>query len=129
MYGEFLKWHISQLAAPIEVLFIASLLGFGRLDNDIIFCRGVIISEVIKEIATTNSKCPYYSYIIAGSFGVIAFIHQNLPNFPHQTLEASYTYVARTSLTSYINTTFTHKSLLTKFQQTNYRFLLHLEIF
>ena len=35
MYGKFLKWHISQLVAPIEVLFVASPLGFGGLHDDI----------------------------------------------------------------------------------------------
>ena len=37
MYGEFLKWHISQLVAPIEALFAASPLGFGGLHDDINF--------------------------------------------------------------------------------------------
>ena len=35
MYGESLKWHISQLVAPIEVRFVASPLGFGKLHDDI----------------------------------------------------------------------------------------------
>ena len=37
MYGEFLKWHISQLVAPIEALFVASPPAFGGLHNDIKF--------------------------------------------------------------------------------------------
>ena len=61
MYGEFLKWHVSHLVAPIEVLFVASPLGFGRLHDDINFCREAILLEVIKEIETTNSTRPYYS--------------------------------------------------------------------
>ena len=60
MYGEFLKWHISQLVAPIEVLFVASPLGFGGLPDDINFCHEVILPEVIKEIAIANSTHPYY---------------------------------------------------------------------
>ena len=32
---EFLKWHISQLVAPIEVLFVTSPLGFGKLHDDV----------------------------------------------------------------------------------------------
>ena len=37
MFGEFSKWHISQLVAPIEALFVASPLAFGGLHDDIIF--------------------------------------------------------------------------------------------
>ena len=37
MYGEFLKWHISQLVAPIKALFVASPLAFGGLHDDINF--------------------------------------------------------------------------------------------
>ena len=37
MYGGFLKWHISQLVAPIKVLFVASPLAFGGLHDDINF--------------------------------------------------------------------------------------------
>ena len=37
MYGEFSKWHISQLVAPIEALFVASPLAFGGLHDDINF--------------------------------------------------------------------------------------------
>ena len=37
MYGEFLKWHISQMVAAIEALFVASPLAFGGLHNDINF--------------------------------------------------------------------------------------------
>ena len=33
---EFLKWHISQLVAPIEVLFVASPPEFGKLYNDVV---------------------------------------------------------------------------------------------
>ena len=55
MYGEFLKWHISQLVAPIEALFVALPLGFGRLYDDIKFFGMKIIPEVIKETATANS--------------------------------------------------------------------------
>ena len=63
MYGELLKWHISQLVAPIEALFVASPLAFGGLHDDIIFCREVILPGVIKEIATANSTHPLqYSY-------------------------------------------------------------------
>ena len=65
MYGEFLKWHIFQLVAPIEVLFVASPLGFGRLHDDIIFCHEAILPEVIKEIATANLTRPYYIMINA----------------------------------------------------------------
>ena len=62
MYGEFLKWHISQLVAPIEGLFVASPLGLGGLHDDIIFfCCEAILLEAIKEIATTNSVLPYYT--------------------------------------------------------------------
>ena len=60
MYGEFFKWHISQLVAPIEALFVASPLGFGGL-QDVNFCREVILPEVIEEKATANSKRPYYN--------------------------------------------------------------------
>ena len=56
---EFLKWHISQLLARIEALIVTLPLEFGRLHNDIFFCEG-ILPEVIKEIATANSTCPYY---------------------------------------------------------------------
>ena len=59
MYGEFLKWHISQLVAPIEALFVASPLAFGGLHNDINFFCEVILLEVIKEIATAISTRPY----------------------------------------------------------------------
>ena len=38
MYGEFLKWHISQLMAPIEALFAVSPSGFGGLHDDTSFC-------------------------------------------------------------------------------------------
>ena len=51
MYGEFLKWHISQLMTPIKTFFVAPLPGFDELHDDI----ELIISEVIKEIAATNS--------------------------------------------------------------------------
>ena len=62
MYGEFLKWYISQLVAPIEALFVASPLGFGGLHDDIIFfCHEAFLPEVIKEIATAISTRPYYS--------------------------------------------------------------------
>ena len=37
MYEEFLKWHISQLVAPIGALFVASPLAFGGLYDDINF--------------------------------------------------------------------------------------------
>ena len=37
MYGEFLRWHISQQVAPIEALFVTALLEFRGLDDDIIF--------------------------------------------------------------------------------------------
>ena len=37
MYGEFLKWHIFQLVAPIQALFVASPLGFGGIHDDINF--------------------------------------------------------------------------------------------
>ena len=60
MYGEFLKWHISQLVTPIEALFVVSPLGFGRLHGDIIFCHEAILPGVIKEIVTANSTRPYY---------------------------------------------------------------------
>ena len=60
MYGEFLKWHISQLLAPIEALFVASPLGFGGLHDDMFCCREAILLEVIKETATAISTCPYY---------------------------------------------------------------------
>ena len=64
MYRNFLKWHIFQLVAPIEALFVASPLGFGGLHDDInFFCREAILPEVIKEIATAISTCPYYSYV------------------------------------------------------------------
>ena len=63
MHGQFLKWHISHLVAPIEALFVASLLAFGKLCDDItFFCREVILPEVIKEIAYANSTHPYYKY-------------------------------------------------------------------
>ena len=58
MYGEFLKWHISQLVALIEALFVASPLAFGELQDDINFCSEAILPEVIKEIATTISTHP-----------------------------------------------------------------------
>ena len=57
MYGEFLKWHISQLVAPVEGLFVASSLGIGGLHD----CCEAFLLEFIKEIATTNSTHPYYS--------------------------------------------------------------------
>ena len=47
MFGEFLKWHISQLVAPIEAFFVAPP-------------PGMIIPEIIKETATANSMQPYY---------------------------------------------------------------------
>ena len=46
---------------PIEAYFVASPLGFDRLHHDVIFCSEAILLKVIKEIATTNSTCPYYS--------------------------------------------------------------------
>ena len=59
MYGEFSKWHISQLVAPIEALFVASPLAFGGLHDDInFFCCEAIVPEVIKEIATAFSTRP-----------------------------------------------------------------------
>ena len=61
MYGEFLKWHISQLVAPIEVLFVASPLAFGGLHDDINFFA---VRQFIKEIATTISMRPYYNFSV-----------------------------------------------------------------
>ena len=63
MHREFLKWHISKLVTLIEALFVALPLGFEGLHSDIIFCHEAILPEVIKEIATTNSMCPYYSLV------------------------------------------------------------------
>ena len=64
MYGEFLKWHISQLVALIEALFVASPLGFGRLHDDIIFLPWAVLPEVIKEIATANQHVPTIVVVI-----------------------------------------------------------------
>ena len=64
MYGKFLKWHISQLVPPIEALFVASPLAFGGFHDDVIFLREAILPEVIKEIATTISTRPYYSWAL-----------------------------------------------------------------
>ena len=61
MYGEFFKWHISQLVAPNETLFAASPLGFGGLYDDNFFCREAILPEVIKEIATVISTHADYA--------------------------------------------------------------------
>ena len=57
-HGEFLKWHISQLVATIKSPFVALLLGFGGLRDDIFFCHEVIIPKAIKETATANSTRP-----------------------------------------------------------------------
>ena len=47
-------------AGGIGMLFVALPPGFGGLYSYLIFCHEMIISEVIKEIATVNSMQWYY---------------------------------------------------------------------
>ena len=54
MYGEYLKYLISSIIAPIEMLFIPSPPAFDGLHDDIIFCYKTLLLEVIKEIAATK---------------------------------------------------------------------------
>ena len=49
MHGEFLKWHTSQLVAPIEALFVASPLGFGGLHDDIFFALRQSYRNLLKK--------------------------------------------------------------------------------
>ena len=55
-------FEVAYLPAGCSYLsaFVASPLGFGGLDDDIIFCRKAFLPEFIKEIATAKSTHPYY---------------------------------------------------------------------
>ena len=55
MYGEYLKHVIYFIVAPIEMLFIPSLLGLDGLCDDRNFCCCVtLIAKVIRETATAK---------------------------------------------------------------------------
>ena len=63
MYGKYLKCHISQMMALIEVPFIPLLPALDELNDDIKFSCTTILPEVIKEIATASSMQMYFSTI------------------------------------------------------------------
>ena len=59
MYREFLKWHISQLVTPIEVHFVASPLGYGRLhDNTNCFAVNQSYQNLLKKLPLQSQCVP-----------------------------------------------------------------------
>ena len=85
MYGEFLKWHISQLVAPIEALFVASPLGFGGLHNDTynFFVVRQSYQKLLKKERRQSQRVPtivIYSDYVHCSLHNIVNVYGNMLN-------------------------------------------------